>query len=96
MRKALIIIFLGVFAAASLVSAQDAKDAETLSLDEFIVLACARDKVFEQILIENLKLNYKKKLELPADDIVIAAKSAYETFVKYNDQGYPIYEVLLS
>ena len=95
MKKALIIIFLSVFAALP-AFAQEAEKVETLSLDEFIELACARDKVFEQILVENLKLNYKKKLELPADDIVISAKSEYEVFIKYDDKGYPIYEVTLS
>jgi len=68
----------------------------SLSLNEFIELACARDKVFEEILIENLKLNYKKKLELPADDIVISSKAEYATFVKYDEKGYPVYEVELS
>ena len=96
MKKVLIIIFLNIFAFVLPVFAQEAEETETLSLDEFIELACARDRVFEQILIENLKLNYKKKLKLPADDIVISSKSEYETFIKYDDNGYPIYEVSLS
>ncbi len=68
---------------------------EELSLDEFIELACANDRVFEQILIDNLKLNYKKKLELPADDIVISSKNEYVAFLS-TDKGNPQYEVALS
>ncbi len=95
-KKTLIIIFLVILVTALPVFAQEAQVTETLSLDEFVELACARDKVFEQILIENLKLNYKKKLLLPADDIVLSFKSEYEAFIKYDDKGYPIYEVSLS
>ncbi|MBU0571847.1 MAG: TolC family protein [Candidatus Omnitrophica bacterium] len=94
-KKILITALLGILILNPHVFAQTAKEIETLSLDEFIELACARDKVFDRILIENLKLNYKKKLELPADDIVISAKSEYEVFLKY-DKGYPVYEVTLS
>ena len=79
-----------------LVFAQGTEDTETLSLDEFIELACFRDKVFEEILIENLKLKYKKKLELPADNIVISSKAEYVTYVKHDEKGYPVYEVELS
>ncbi|MFC1479924.1 TolC family protein [Candidatus Omnitrophota bacterium] len=96
LKKIITIIFLSIFIPGFLVFAQEAKKTDTLSLDEFIELACARDKVFEQILIENLKLNYKKKLELPADDIVASAKSEYVAFLKYNDKGYPVYDASLS
>jgi hypothetical protein len=75
--------------------ARAAEEADTLSLDEFVQLACSRDKVFEQILIDNLKLNYKKKLELPADDIVMSAKSEYVAFIKHSEKGYPVYDVSL-
>jgi outer membrane protein TolC len=68
----------------------------TLSLDGFIETACAKDRVFEEILIENLKLKYKKKLALPADDIVISSKAEYVAFVKNDEKGYPVYEVELS
>ncbi len=95
-KKVLIIIFLSIFAPVSTVFAQETKEADTLSLDEFIELACARDRVFEQILVENLKLNYKKKLELPADDIVMSSKSEYVAFIKHHDDGYPVYELSLS
>ncbi|MFH1552075.1 MAG: hypothetical protein ABID83_00330, partial [Candidatus Omnitrophota bacterium] len=96
MKKALIIIFLSISASVLSVFAQEAEETETLSLDEFIEQACAGDREFEQILIENLKLNYKKKLELPADDIVISSKGEYVAFVKQHDKGYPVYEVSLS
>ncbi len=57
MKKILIILFLCVFVSSVPVFSQEAKETETLSLNEFIELACARDKVFEEILIESLKLN---------------------------------------
>lgn len=94
--KKLIVIFLSVFALALPGFGQEAGGTRTLSLDEFIEQACARDKVFEQILVENLKLNYKKGLELPAGDIVLSSKSEYAAFVKNDDKGYPAYEVSLS
>ena len=96
MKKILIILFLCVFVSSVPVFSQEAKETETLSLNEFIELACARDKVFEEILIESLKLNYKKKLELPADDIVLSSKAEYVAFVKHQDKGYPAYEIELS
>jgi len=71
-------------------------EARTLSLDEFIKLACAKDRVFEQILIDNLKLKYKKRLELPAGDIVLTSKAEYTALVKNEDKGYPTYEISLS
>ena len=96
MKKIIAIIFLSFFTVNIFAFAQEAGKIDTLSLDEFIELACARDKVFEEILIENLKLNYKKKLDLPADDIVVASKAEYVTFVKHDEKGYPVYEVELS
>ncbi|MFC1643843.1 TolC family protein [Candidatus Omnitrophota bacterium] len=95
-KKVLTIIFLSILVSVIPIFAQEAEEVETLSLDEFIELACARDRVFEQILIENLKLNYKKKLELPADDIVASAKSEYVAFIKHNGKGYPVYDISLS
>jgi len=96
MKKILIMILLSVFTSSFFVFAQESEKIDTLSLDEFVELACARDKVFEQILIENLILNYKKKLELPADDIVASAKSEYVAFIKQTGKGYPVYDVSLS
>ncbi|MFH1837172.1 MAG: TolC family protein [Candidatus Omnitrophota bacterium] len=95
-KKILIITFLSIFVSGLSASAQEDKAAETLSLDKFISLACARDREFEQILIENLELKYKKKLALPADDIVISSKSEYVALVKDQEQGYPVYDVSLS
>jgi len=100
MRKIpLIVIFLACSITAAPLCAQEQappESADNLSLDEFIELACARDRVFEQILIDNLKLNYRKKLLLPADDIVLSSKAEYVAFIKNYDKGYPVYEVALS
>jgi outer membrane protein TolC len=72
----------------------DAPERE-LSLDEFIEISCANDKVFEQILIENLKLNYVKKLKLPADDIIVSVKNSYAAFLR-PDKGSAEYQFSLA
>jgi len=70
-------------------------EARELSLDEFIQMSCGSDRVFEEILVENLKLNYLKKLKLPADDIVLSVKNSYAAFLR-PDKGNPEYEFSLS
>ncbi|MFH1797943.1 MAG: TolC family protein [Candidatus Omnitrophota bacterium] len=50
---------------------------EVLSLEDFIHSASINDKRFEEILIDKLKLKYKKALGLPADDLVISLKRQY-------------------
>ena len=87
MKKVIATLFLSLFTINIFVFAQETGEIDTLSLDEFIELACARDRVFEEILIENLKLNYKKKLELPADDIIASSKAEYVAFVKQDQKG---------
>ncbi len=69
--------------------------ARELSLEEFIELSAANDKVFEEILVENLKLNYRKKLKLPADDIVMSVKNRYVAFLR-PDKGKPEYSFSLA
>ena len=44
-------------------------DTKVLSLGEFIRSATRNDTVFEEILIDELTLKYRKDLELPARDI---------------------------
>jgi outer membrane protein TolC len=97
MRAASIILSVtAVIIFGSVVSSRAADGPAPLSLDEFVELACSRDRVFEQILIDNLKLNYRKKLVLPADDIILSAKTEYVAFIRNEEKGYPVYEVLLS
>ncbi len=95
MRKAILLLSI-IYIFNPVLPAQGSGESNGLSLDEFIETACARDKVFEGILIENLKLNYTKKLEMPADDIVFSSKAEYVAFVKQEEKGYPVYDVELS
>lgn len=86
---------LSLFPPGRILKAEDTGgELRELSLDEFIELSCANDKVFEQILIEGLKLNYLKKLELPADDIVLSVKNNYAAFLA-SGKGNPEYEFSL-
>lgn len=49
-----------------------------LSLDEFIKLACEKDTVFQEILIEELYFKYYKNLTLPARDVVLSVQGQYD------------------
>ncbi len=49
----------------------------TLPLETFIRLAAERNKVFEEILIDELPLHYTGILALPADDLVLSVKGQY-------------------
>jgi outer membrane protein TolC len=49
-----------------------------LTLDEFIKQASAKDTRFEEILIDELTLKYKKALGLPAGDLVLSLKGQYD------------------
>lgn len=55
-----------------------------ISIDEFISLATKNDTVFEQILIDELVLQYRKDLKLPANDIVVAVKGQYDFMLSQN------------
>jgi len=96
LQKILMTVFISFFISGVPGFTQEIEKTETLSLGQFIETACARDKVFEEILIDNLKLNYKKALELPAGDIVISSKSEYVALIKEHDKGFPAYEISLS
>ena len=86
-----VIIFNSHFLLAESVDIPERK----LSLNEFIELSCANDEVFEEILVESLKLNYLKKLKLPADDIVLSVKNSYAAFLR-PDKGNPEYQFSLA
>jgi outer membrane protein TolC len=51
--------------------------ARSLSVEEFLRIAAEKDTRFEQILIEELSLQYQKDLRLPARDLVLSVKSGY-------------------
>lgn len=62
------------------------KDGKVLTLSEFIREASLADTRFEAILIDALKLQYKKALGLPAGDFVLSLKSEYN-FLFNPDEG---------
>ena len=68
---------------ADVICAQSEKT-KTLLLDEFIKLACERDGTFQEILIDELALKYKKAIGLPAGDFVISLTSEYNFLLDYH------------
>ena len=58
-----------------------AENGKPLSLEEFIRQATEADTVFEEILIDRLKLDYRKDLYLPAKDFVVSLKGQYDLFL---------------
>ncbi len=67
-----------------------------LTIEEFIGQATANDTVFEEILIDELKLNYSKALGLPAKDLVLSIKGEYDLFISQDDREAPSASVSLS
>jgi outer membrane protein TolC len=62
------------------VSAQEAAD-RILTLEEYIQLAINNDTEFQEILIDELSLQYRKDLNLPARDIVFEVAAQYDLFL---------------
>jgi len=56
------------------------------TIEEFIVQAVRNDAVFEEILIDELRLKYEKALKLPAGDIVVSVKSRYNFLLSHDDE----------
>ena len=54
---------------------------EILLIEEFIEKVSKNDVFFDEILIEQLTLNYRKDLTLPVRDIVLSVKGQYEFFL---------------
>ncbi|MFC1512453.1 TolC family protein [bacterium] len=76
----LIVFFIGsnIYCADSI---EHGKNIKLLSLGEFIKSASKYDTMFEEILIDNLKLNYQKDLGLPAKDIILSVKAQYDMYL---------------
>ena len=55
-----------------------AADRGLLPLEEFISLACRRDTAFQEILIDEMYLRYRKDIDLPARDIVLSVAGQYD------------------
>ena len=58
----------------------DERNGKVLSLNEFIRLASKNDTAFEEILIDELTLQYSRDIDLPAKDIVLAVKTQYDLY----------------
>lgn len=63
------------------------KGARVLTIEEFLKTSVVKDTGFEEILIDELFLSYKKDLGLPAKDIVLSIKSQYEFFLDHDESG---------
>ena len=57
---------------------------EILLIEKFIEKASKNDTFFDEILINQLTLNYQKDLNLPVRDIVLSVKGQYEFFLMQN------------
>lgn len=62
--------------------------ARSLSVEEFVRVAAENDTEFEEILIDELTLQYQKELRLPARDLVLSVKSGY-AFIFDQDRQEP-------
>lgn len=57
---------------------------QIITIEDFLKTVIVKDTVFEEILIDEMTLKYRKDLNLPAKDIVLAVKSQYEFFLDYD------------
>ena len=96
MKKLMIIILTGIccFLGAGWGLAEDSASAPSgpgtgrpLAIHEFIRLVTRYDTVFEEILIDEMKLAYSKALVLPAGDIVLSIKSQYDLILDQDRTG---------
>lgn len=62
------------------------EDIRPVILDEFIKEVCRQDTVFQEILIDELKLTYEKSLKLPAGDLVVSVESQYDFLFDPDDK----------
>ena len=74
----------------------DQTDTKRLSMEEFIDLACKNDRTFQEILLDELILKYKKDLDLPAGDIILSVKGQYNLALGNNAEDGPQGTVSLS
>ncbi len=63
----------------------DKKKVSVLPIEKFIETAIEKDTVFEEILIDEMTLRYRKDLNLPAKDLILTVKSQYEFFLNHPD-----------
>lgn len=65
-------------------------EAEELTLGDFLT-AAGKNTFFEEILIDTLDLQYAEVLALPAEDVVLAVKSAYQVLFPAEDSRTPVH-----
>ncbi|MFH1727165.1 MAG: TolC family protein [Pseudomonadota bacterium] len=100
-KKSSLFIFGFLFCFSGFLNAQEANDSLKneneilLDISAFIKKASQNDTYFEQILIDELSLKYKKDLLLPAKDLVLEVKTTYD-FIFSQDRNTPETEVSLS
>ena len=70
-----IILIVPIFVLGLNVYAQE--EVRGITIEEFIKLACQKDTHFERILIDELKLKYRKAIDLPAKDLVISIENQH-------------------
>jgi len=86
MRRARIIfLFSFLFLSSMPVAYSQEATIREISLEEFIQEACKNDTVFQEILINQLALQYQKALKLPAGDLVVSTITQYNTFLKIDE-----------
>lgn len=68
---------------------------KNLTIQDFLVQATTNDMFFEEILIDELALQYQKDLDLPAGDLVLSVKQQYEFYFS-QDRNEPDTTVSLS
>ncbi|MBN3041053.1 MAG: TolC family protein [Candidatus Omnitrophica bacterium] len=81
-------ISLTIFIIALSLTCHSQEKAKKINLKEFIETACQNDSNFTQILIDELKLKYKKSIALPAKDLVFEVQSKYGFFVKPEEKDF--------
>lgn len=109
-RAAAVLMFVltGVFSASRFITARsdiymdtneapapDPEASEHLSLEDFIRLATQNDTEFEAILIDELTLQYSKRIGLTPGDLVLGVKGGYDLFL-HQDRGDTNAEISLS
>ncbi len=87
---AAILVLLSCFCAMSTALAGEKK----FTLETFVRLAAQRNTVFEEILIDELPLQYTRILNLPADDLVLSVKGRYVLMLDEMDNA-PEYTLAL-
>ena len=94
-----LLLLLSVTAAGAVTSGNttvpETETGRELGMEEFIRLAARNDTVFEEILIDQLILQYRRDLLMPAGDFVLSAKYEHD-FVLIKDQDSPAAVVGLS